>query len=51
MEALSDREKEVLSRLAAGATPDEVAAAMGIAQRTLLNHLRNVLGKVEATIL
>ena len=47
---LTGREREALAGLAAAKAAQEVAENMGIAPRTLVNHLKNVLAKVEATL-
>jgi len=43
---LSEREIEVLRRLAAGQSTDDMAAAMGISVPTVRKHVQNVLGKL-----
>lgn len=43
---LTDREAEVLVRVAAGATNREVAAALGISEKTVGRHLANIFTKV-----
>ena len=45
--ALAERERLVLGRVAAGASPDVVAAELAISEHTVRNHLRNVLGKLH----
>jgi len=46
IEALSDRELEVLRLVATGATNKEIGAALFIAGGTVKNHLTNILGKL-----
>jgi DNA-binding NarL/FixJ family response regulator len=45
---LSDRELEVLRRLADGGSNREIAAAMFLAEGTVKNHVTNVLAKLGA---
>ncbi len=45
-EPLSEREIEVLRRIAAGASNKEVASALVIAEGTVKNHVTNILGKL-----
>lgn len=46
-EELTDREKEVLQHVAAGATNREVAAALGISENTVKFHMKNILDKLH----
>jgi len=46
IEPLTAREREVLSRVAAGLTNKQIAAGLGISDRTVQYHLGNVLGKL-----
>jgi len=46
IEALSDRELEVLRLVATGASNKEIGAALFIAEGTVKNHLTNILGKL-----
>ncbi|MDA8216500.1 MAG: response regulator transcription factor [Dehalococcoidales bacterium] len=43
---LSEREREVLGLVAAGASNKEIAAALYITEGTAKNHLTNILGKL-----
>jgi DNA-binding CsgD family transcriptional regulator len=43
---LTDREAEVLAKVAAGATNREVASALGISEKTVGRHLANIFTKV-----
>jgi DNA-binding NarL/FixJ family response regulator len=45
--ALSDREREVLQLVARGHTYREIADALYISQKTVENHVRNILGKLH----
>jgi len=45
---LSEREHEVLHLLAAGKRADEIAAALGLTQKTVENHLSNITAKLGA---
>jgi DNA-binding NarL/FixJ family response regulator len=47
-EALTDREREVLSLLAVGATNKEIAAKLVISERTAKFHVSSILGKLGA---
>jgi len=44
---LTEREKEVLQLLAAGLTNKEIGAKLDIAENTVKNHLKNILGKLH----
>ena len=46
VEPLTPREREVLARVAAGLTNRQIAARLGISDRTVQFHLGNVLGKL-----
>lgn len=46
---LTEREIEVLRRLASGATAREVAVALGIAPKTASNHIQNIYAKLGIT--
>jgi DNA-binding NarL/FixJ family response regulator len=46
LEPLSDRESEVLRYLAQGKSNKEIAAALGLAEGTVKNHMTNILGKL-----
>lgn len=46
VEPLSDRESEVLRYLAQGKSNKEIAAALGLAEGTVKNHMTNILGKL-----
>lgn len=46
VEALSEREVQVLRLLAAGASNKEIALALRIAEGTVKNHLTSILGKL-----
>lgn len=45
-EPLSEREREILSRVAAGASNREIAAALFITEGTVKNHVTNILSKL-----
>lgn len=44
---LSDRERQVMSHLAAGARNREIANALGISEFTVKRHVQNILEKLE----
>ncbi len=46
-EELSAREKDVLQCLASGLTNKEIGNKLGIAENTVKNHLKNILGKLH----
>jgi DNA-binding NarL/FixJ family response regulator len=46
---LSDREREVLNLVARGYTYRQVGAELFIAEKTVENHVRNILGKLHLT--
>ena len=46
-EPLSDREREVLQLVARGHTYKEIGASLFIAEKTVENHVRNILGKLH----
>ena len=46
---LSDREREVLAWTAAGRRQAEIAATLGLSQRTVENHLRRVRRRLGVT--
>jgi DNA-binding NarL/FixJ family response regulator len=46
-EPLTDREKEVLTLVARGQANKEIAAELGITERTARTHVSNILGKLE----
>ena len=45
--ALSDREREVLTYVARGHTYKEIGAELFIADKTVENHVRNILSKLH----
>jgi len=47
VEALTDREKQVLEQVLAGSTSKEIARALGMSPRTAETHRRNLLRKLE----
>ncbi|MGO4543410.1 response regulator [Paenibacillus sp. 2TAB23] len=44
---LTDREKEVLERVATGASNREIAGELGLSEHTVKNHLKNILQKLH----
>ncbi len=46
LEPLSERELEILARVAAGDSNKEIAAALYITEGTVKNHVTNILGKL-----
>ena len=46
-QALSEREREVLQYVARGHTYREIGAELFIAEKTVENHVRNILGKLR----
>jgi DNA-binding NarL/FixJ family response regulator len=48
-EALTDREMEVLRRLAEGATNEEIAGAMYLSEKTVKSHITSIFRKLEVT--
>jgi DNA-binding NarL/FixJ family response regulator len=47
VQPLSDREREVLQHVARGHTYREIGAQLFIAEKTVENHVRNILGKLH----
>ena len=47
-EGLSDREREIVRRLAAGLTNGEIAEELVLSTRTVQSHLRRVMRRTEA---
>lgn len=45
--ALTEREKEVLERVAYGESNKAIAAAFGLSEHTIKNHLKNILQKLH----
>jgi DNA-binding NarL/FixJ family response regulator len=48
-EMLTDREAEVLQRIAQGMSNKEIGDALGISEHTVKGHVKNVLGKLGVT--
>jgi DNA-binding NarL/FixJ family response regulator len=48
-ERLTPREREVLKLLAEGATDREIADRLFISHRTAMQHVANILGKLEVS--
>lgn len=46
---LTDREREVLARLADGHPTARIAAELGLAPKTVRNHLSNIFAKLQVT--
>ncbi len=46
---LTEREREVLTHLASGATNPQIAKALHLSPRTVANHVSNILNKLHAT--
>lgn len=44
---LTEREKEVLERVATGASNREIASELGLSEHTVKNHLKNILQKLH----
>jgi DNA-binding NarL/FixJ family response regulator len=44
---LTEREREVLTYVARGASYGEIGAALAISPKTAENHVRNILGKLH----
>jgi DNA-binding NarL/FixJ family response regulator len=47
--ALTDREREVLSLVAAGETNRQIATVLGISEHTVARHLSNIFDKLGVT--
>jgi DNA-binding NarL/FixJ family response regulator len=45
---LSDREMEILGRLAAGSSNKQIAVGLGISEQTVKAHMKNILAKLGA---
>lgn len=48
VDELTDREKEILLRVGSGEKRKQVAKELYISERTLTNHIQNILDKLEA---
>lgn len=46
---LTEREVEVLERVARGQSNDAIAAELGLSEKTVRNHVSNILAKLELT--
>jgi DNA-binding NarL/FixJ family response regulator len=46
---LTEREREVLTHLASGATNPQIAKVLHLSPRTVANHVSNILNKLHAT--
>jgi DNA-binding CsgD family transcriptional regulator len=49
LSALTEREREVLSLVAAGETNRQIATALGISEHTVARHLSNIFDKLSVT--
>ena len=49
LDALTDREREVLSLVASGETNRQIATALGISEHTVARHLSNIFDKLGVT--
>ena len=47
--SVSDREREILHRLARGSSNSEIAQALGISVFTVKNHLKRIFRKIGVT--
>jgi len=47
LDGLTDREREVLTHLAEGASNDEIAAALVISPKTVERHRENIMRKLN----
>jgi len=47
VDGLTEREQEVLTQLAAGASNDEIATALGISSKTVNRHRENIMRKLN----
>ena len=45
---LTDREREILTHLAGGATNPQIAGILHLSPRTVANHVSNILAKLGA---
>jgi DNA-binding NarL/FixJ family response regulator len=48
-ETLTEREQQVLSKVAEGATDKEIAAELNISLNTVKTHVRNILAKLQVS--